>query len=325
MMKNVIRMLGQTSEIIYQSGVDCTPYPSGDFSLAQNLDNRNEYGSNSEFIPTEEKDVSGALSRVPLRDDSRRKRKWNNPFTSCSDGVESQIDIPSVISARNSQQNRVPCFGHLQPYFLRDDYDKENVNNQKSVCSGYLEGTFSEKRACNDYQAQSNAVRFKAKTMPQFGIQERNVIYKYNPSVSPILSDLQTDLDLKMKWTRKKPKSSTKARFRKSWRSSTSKPNMQHFCNRTPEQFKHLQCVRETFKDLVDDKSSRKGKHSPLGHEKQLRKLPEQSFEWSNVYNEKPLTIGQISKNDFNFKGVNEGKERIRSAVLSNIRIPVAE
>jgi len=73
MMKNVILMLGRTSEIIYRSGVDCTPYPSGDFSLAQTLENRNEYGSNSEFIPTEEKDTTG--TRVPLRDDTRRKRK----------------------------------------------------------------------------------------------------------------------------------------------------------------------------------------------------------------------------------------------------------
>jgi len=145
MMKNVIRMLGQTSEIIYQSGVDCTPYPSGDFSLAQNLDNRNEYGSNSEFIPSEEKDEGVTSSRVPLRDDTRRKRKWNNPFTLCSDGVESKIDIPSVISARNTQQNRALCFGHLQPYFLGDDYDKENVNYQKSAGGGYQEGTFSEK------------------------------------------------------------------------------------------------------------------------------------------------------------------------------------
>lgn len=331
MMKNVIQMLGRTSEIIYQSGVDCTPYPSGDFSLAQNLENRNEYGSNSEFIPTEEKDASGTMTRAPLRDDTRRKRKWNNPLTSCSDGVESKIDIPSVISVRNTQQNRARYFGNLQPCFFGYDYDKENVSNQKLVGRGYQERTFSEKQACYDYQAQWNAVRFNPRTVPSFGLQERNVSQKYNPNASSTRSDLQTDFELKMKWTRKKPKSSTKAPFRKSWRSSTTKTNIQNFCKWTPEKFKRLQeriSVREKLKGLLDKSGKDKllggnGRHCPLGHEKQLRRLPQQSSEGSNLHKEKPLTKGQISEKDY--KKANEGKERIRYVVLSNIQIPVEE
>lgn len=331
MMKNVILMLGKTSEIIYRSGVDCTPYPSGDFSLAQNLENRNEYGSNSEFIPTEEKDASGAMTRVPLRDDTRRKRKWCNPFTSCSDGVESKIDIPSVISVRNTQENRGRYIGHLQPCFFGRDYDKENVSNQKLVGRGFQERTFSEKRACYDYQAQWNAVRTKPKSVPSFGLQERNVSQKYNLNASPTRSDLQTDFELKMKWTRKKPKSSTKAPFRKFWRSSTPKTNMQNFCKWTPEKFNRLQeriSMREKLTGLLD-KSSKdqllggKGKHCPLGHEKQLRRFPEQNSKGSNLHKEKPLTKGQISEKDC--KGFNQDKERIRYVVLSNIEIPVEE
>jgi len=326
MMKNVILMLGRTSEIIYRSGVDCTPYPSGDFSQAQTLENRNEYGSNSEFIPTEEKDATG--TRVPLRDDTRRKRKWSNPFTSCSDGVESKIDTPSAISVSNNQENRGRYYGHQQPCFFGHDYDKENVSNQKLVGRGYQERTFPEKR---DYQAQWNAVRCKPKTVPSIGLQERNVSQKYNLNASPTRSDLQTDYELKMKWTRKKPKSSAKTSFRKSWRSSTPKTNMQNFCKWTPEKFKRLQeriSVRENLAGLLD-KSSKdkllggKGKHFPLGHENQLRRLPEHNSKRSNLHKEKPLTIGQISEKDC--KGFHEDKERTRYVVLSNVEIPVEE
>jgi len=81
--------------------------------------------------------------------------------------------------------------------------------------------------------------------------------------------------------------------------------------------------VRAKLKDLVD-KSSSEGIYCPLGHEKQLyRLLPEQSSDWSNLHKEKPLTIGQISEE--NYKGANKCKERVRYAVLSNIKIPVEE
>jgi len=101
---------------------------------------------------------------------------------------------------------------------------------------------------------------------------------------------------------------------------------MQNFCKWTPGKFKRLQeriSVREKLKDLVD-KSSSKGKHCPLGHERQLRRhLPEHGSEWSNLHKEKPLSIGQLYEK--NCKEATDGKQRIRYAVLSNIKIPVEE
>jgi len=75
MMKNVFRMLGDTSVIIYESGVDCTPYPGGNISLAQNLKNRNEYGLSSEFMPVEEQYASIQLIKTTFHKDTRKKRK----------------------------------------------------------------------------------------------------------------------------------------------------------------------------------------------------------------------------------------------------------
>jgi len=277
MMKNVIRMLGQTSEIIYESGVDCTPYPNGNVSLAENLENRNEYGSNSEFIPTEEKDISATLNRAPFRDDSRRKRKRENPLTTGSGGAESKKD-----SIPNTQQNRDRYFRHPQPNFMGHDYDKENVNAQKLISRGYQERTFSEERACNDYQAKWNAVRYKPKTVTSSGLQERNVSQKYNLSSSITRSDLQTDFELKMKWTRKKPSTLINGNLPisisngKSWRPSTLKPDMENHYKWTPAKLLRLQeriRVREKLKSFFamtrkDKQYGVKGKHCSSGHAK---------------------------------------------------------
>jgi len=77
MMKDVIRMLGDTSETIYEAGIDCTPYPHGDMSKVKNLENRDEYGSNLEFIPAEEKKRSTKTNYTSLHEGAKRKRKLN--------------------------------------------------------------------------------------------------------------------------------------------------------------------------------------------------------------------------------------------------------
>jgi len=77
MMKDVIRMLGDTSETIYEAGIDCTPYPRGDMSKVKNLENRDEYGSNLEFIPAEEKKRSTKTNYTSLHEGAKRKRKLN--------------------------------------------------------------------------------------------------------------------------------------------------------------------------------------------------------------------------------------------------------
>jgi len=338
MMKNVFRMLGHSSEIINESGVDCTPYPGGDVSLAQNLENRNEYGSNSEFIPTEEKDANATLNRVPYRDDSRRKRKWKNQSTYGSDGAEPKIAIPSVISRPNTQQNRDSNFGRPQPYFMGHGYDKENVKAQKLVGRGYQERTFSEKRACNNYQSQWNAVRCKPKSVPSFSLQEQNVSQKYNSSASSTQSDVQTDVELKMKWTRKKPSPLTNGQLPisinngKSWRPPTHKPDMDNLYKWTPDKLQRLQeriRVREKLKGLSANSSRDRpyggnGKHYPLRHQKQFRRtLPEYSSPETNLLKEKPFAKRQISEK--NCKGGNRGKKLIKYAVLSKIKIPVEE
>jgi len=325
MMKNVIKMLGHSSEIIYKSGVDCTPNPGGDVSLAQNLENRNEYadyGLNSEFIPSEEKDANSTLNSALLRDDSRGKRKWKKPLASSSDGAESKI------SKRNIEQNRDRYFGHHKPCLMEHVYDKENVNTL--IRSGYQETNISKKRACNDNYSQWNAVRCKPKKVPSFSLQERNVSQKYNQSTLPTRTDLQIDIELKMKWTQKKSSSLTDSTLPisisngKSWRPPTLKPNMEKLNAWTLEKFQRLQeriSEREKMKGLFV-KSSKdrlyhgKRKHRTLGHEKQLHRLPEQSSLETNLFKEKPFAEWQISEKIC--KGGNEGKKRVRYLALSS-------
>jgi len=318
MMKDVIHMLGHTSGIIYESGVDCTPYPCGDVSLAQKLENRNEYGSHSEFIPSEEKDANATLDRAPLRDDTRGNRKWKKPLAS---GSETKISKPNI------EQNRDRYFRHPKPCLMGHGYDKENVDTL--IGCGYQERTFSEKRACNNYQAQWNAVRWKPKKVPSFLLQERNVSQKYNPRALPTRTDSKTDIELKMKWTRKKSSSLTNSTLPisisngKYWRPPTLNPNMENLNAWTPEKLLRLQeriREREKMKGfLVQSSKDRlyegKSRHRPLGNEKQFRRLLEQSSSETNLLKEKPFADGQISEK--NFKGGNEGQNRVRYAVLS--------
>jgi len=323
MMKDVIRMLGYTSEIINESGVDCTPYPFGDVSLAKNLKNRNEYGSNSEFIPKQERVARSKLNRGPFRDDSRRKRKSKTPFKSGSDGAESKIDKPAVINKSNTQQNRDCYFGHTQPNLMEHNYDKKNINAQKLVGRDYQERTFSEKRPCNDFQLQLQWNAVRPKTVPSFSLQERNISQTYNPSALPTQSDLQTDIELKSKWTRKKPSTLTNGLLPtsisngKSWR--PLQQDMENLYKWTPEKLQRLQeriRAREKCKGLYGGK----GKHCPSEHEKQHRRLlHEQSSQETYLFKENSLAIGEISEK--NWKGRNRGNTRMKYTVQSNIKI----
>jgi len=264
MMQNVIQMLGDTSETIYEVGKDCTPYPSGDISQGNDLENRDEYGSNSEFIPAEEMKESTKKNYPTLHQDDWKKRKWSKETKKTSEVYESKKDISSSVKPRTSN-NLTYRIGHRQRSelnFFENDHDKENIYDEGRICS-----IRKERNHSIDHHAQWKTTRSTYKSRRSFGCQERNVDWSYNPSALSRRSDLEVDVELKMKWVQKRSKSSTNGRtplWINKWNSEYQRsPNaaVQNLQMWTPEKFERLQeriCLREKMKDLFANPSKQK-------------------------------------------------------------------
>jgi len=130
MMKNVIRMLGDTSETIYEAGIDCTPYPNGDISQVKKLDKRDEYGSMLEFIPAEEKLESTETKYTSLHDNVRRQIKCSQRSTSTSESTK----ITPYFMKPRILNNLPGRFGHRRrPKLDCTPYPNGNISQLKKL------------------------------------------------------------------------------------------------------------------------------------------------------------------------------------------------
>jgi len=260
MIKNVIKMLGETSEAIYEAAIDCTPCPTG-HSQVKKMEARDEYGSNSKFIPLEEKKTSTTTNYKSLHKNVWRKSKWSKQSTKTSEVYDFKKDIPSSIKLRISKNfpNRVGYRGRPQLNPLDHDHDMENVNCKVAICSVYKEENHPQRQVRTNHQTQRNVVNSKQMSRRSFGVKDRNVGLKYNRDISPKRSRLQVDEGDKIHWTQKRSKSSTNS-LTPSWKNHSksrypSSPNLalQNFHLWTPERFERLQervCRRVKLKNL---------------------------------------------------------------------------
>eukprot|EP00495_Collosphaeridae_sp_1-RS-2012_P000561 TRINITY_DN104_c0_g1_i1.p1 TRINITY_DN104_c0_g1~~TRINITY_DN104_c0_g1_i1.p1 ORF type:complete len:539 (-),score=56.39 TRINITY_DN104_c0_g1_i1:40-1656(-) len=249
MMNNVFRMLGTTTTIIYDLGVDCTPYPGGNIRLAENLKTRNEYGSNSEFMPPEEQYRSIQLNNAKLQNGTRTKRKWNTRFTSEPSMAESKVDtpFPSKVGLTSTRKNRARYPGFPETFFSGYNYNREKFNAQKSN-SCYTENTCKAKQACYDIKGRSTCDNFKSKSaQSSIGLQDRKFNQIYNPDAQLLCKTSQTDVELKMRWMMKKSNSQNTPLLpinidsQKYWYAAAPKPDEENLFKWTPQKFKRLQ------------------------------------------------------------------------------------
>jgi len=147
------------------------------------------------------------------------------------------------------------------------DYDKENVYFKGPICSNHKEKNHSERPVSINPRAQWNAVHSKQMRRRAFEVQDRNVGWSYNSSDSPRRLDLQVDVELKMKWTRERSKSTSNSQTplwinsRKPRYKSIPKAPVQNLHMWTPEKFERLQeriRVRDKLKDLLTNPSKQK-------------------------------------------------------------------
>jgi len=246
MMNNVLRMLGNTTTIIHDLGVDCTPYPSGNISLTEKLKNRNEYGSNSEFMPPEEQYRSIELHNDKLQNGSRKKKKWNTRFTSVSNVAESKLDTPYPpnVSFTSTRKNRTRYPGFPETIFT--GY-RESFNGQK-LNSSYSANNCKPKLVCNDTKAYSTHDDFKSKSSEStIGLQDRKVGQMYVPNAQLSWKTSQIDEELKMRWVMKKYNSpnnsllSIKVNSQKYWYTPAPKSDRKNLCKWTPEKMTRQQ------------------------------------------------------------------------------------
>jgi len=150
---------------------------------------------------------------------------------------------------------------------LEYDYDKENVYCKGPICSNHKEKNHSESPGSVNSRAQWNAVHSKQMRRRAFEVQDRNVGWSYNSSASPRRLDLQVDVELKMKWTRERSKSTTNSQtplwlnIRKPRCKSSPKAPVQNLHMWTSEKFERLQeriRLRDKLKDLLTNPSKQK-------------------------------------------------------------------
>jgi len=243
MIINVLRMLGSTITIINDLGVDCTPYPSGNISLTENLKNRNEYGSNSEFMPPEEQYRSIDLNKAKLQNDGRKKQKWNTRMSSVSNMAESKVDapFPPNVSFKSIRRNQVRYPGFPETFFTGYNYNRESLYAEKpDIC--YAANTCKPKQACsarNDFKSKQS--------MPCIASQDRKIGQMYFPNAQLPWKTSQTDEELKMRWVMKKSNSpnnsmlSIKINSQKNCYTPSPKSGGQNVFKWTPKKFKCLQ------------------------------------------------------------------------------------
>jgi len=254
---------------------------------------------------------------------------------------ESTVDLPSPLSVSSGStlQNRGKYPGCPEPYFSGYDCDKENVNAKKSINSSYAENTSSAKQACNDYQASRNRDHFKLKSRNFIGLQDRKIGQSHYANAQLPQISLQTDLELKMRWTTKKSNSLTNAlspiriNRQKYWYVPAPKSNRPNLFKWTPEKFKRLQeriCAREKLKGLLgipteEEPNGRKADQFPEGSEKQLLSFlsEERCAETARFNEDQSLARGLISKNDC--KRGKKGEKRTRDIGINKIKIRVEE
>jgi len=327
MMNNVLRMLGNTTTIIYDLGVDCTPYPGGNIRLAENLKTRNEYGSNSEFMPPEEQYRSIQLNMAKLQNGTRTKRKWNTRFTSVSNMAESKVDtpFPSKDGLPSTRKNRARYPGFPETFFSGYNYNRENFNFQKSN-SYYAENSCRAKEACNDTKPRSTCDNFKSKSaQSSIGLQDRKFRHIYYPDAQLLCKTSQTDLELKMRWMMKKSNSPNNPLLpinidsKKYWYVSASKPDEQKLFKWTPEKFKRLQ-ERIRARGMMKGVLAIPSEERPNGGK--ANQFSEGfDAETTSVLNHQWLPRGLITMNDCN-RGL-KGERQTSNVGCDKIKIPV--
>jgi len=325
-MNNVLRMLGNTTTIIHDLGVDCTPYPGGDIRLAENLKNRNEYGSNSEFMPPEEQYRSIQLNKAKLQNGTRTKRKWNTRFTSVPNMAESKVatPFPSKVGLTSTQKNRARYPGFPETFFSGYNYNSENFNAEISN-SCNAESTCKAKQACNDIEARSTCDNFKSKSaQPSIGLQDRKFGEIYYPDAQLPYKTPQTDVELKMRWMMKKSNSPNNPQLpinidsQKYWYAAAPKSE-QNLFKWTPEKFKRLQeriRARGMMKGVLampleERPNGGKANQFSKGFDAETTSL--RKHQW--------LPRGLISMNDCN-RGM-KGERRTSNVGFDKIKIPV--
>jgi len=337
MMNNVLRMLGNTTTIIHDLGVDCTPYPGGNIRLAENLKNRNEYGSNSEFMPPEEQYRSIQLNKAKLQDDTRKKRKWNTRFTSVPNMAESKLDTPSSsrIGFASTRKNRGRYPGFPETFFTGYNYNRENFTVQKSN-SCYAENTCKAKQACNDTKAWNTCGNFKSNSaQSRTGLQDRK--FRQYPDGKLPCKTSETNVELKMRWMMKKSNSANNPLLpinidsHKYWYAPAPKPEEQNLFKWTPEKFKRLQeRIRERgmMKGILAmprEERPNGGRANQFSErfEKQLFGFHsgESYADTTGHLNHQWLPRGLISKNDCN-RGL-KGETQTSYVGFDKIKIPV--